>query len=573
VGTIAPRIATYGGRGISSSCSVYSSGNRYTTLINAVVDGLARDGRSSLMQVDIEFRDNNSMLSGYCGDSLLVGTGCPTAYDGLKAYEYGFLLYPEGVTAATSTVGGTMQDGTYLYSVVYEYIDNVGQRHQSAPSPAISVSFSSGSNTNRVTLTVPSLQITAKSNNDVSVVVYRTLVNSSTLRRVTSDVVPAANRNQIGVASFTIADSDGDSGISLASRPVLYTTGGELPNFCPPSADIVIQHKGRTWLASTDEGKSVWFSKPVVPSYAPGFNESFSLYFSDGGRVTGLASLDDKLIVFKTDRIFVVYGDGPNALDSGSEYQIQTIASDEGCVAPRSVITCPLGVLFQGRKGLMLLSRDLQVSYIGAAVEDTAYGATITSAVLVAELNQVRFTITGLTLVFDYYQQQWATWPIYDDNNGAVATAGSAVKYNGVYHWAGASGMTYAESASLAYDGSSSHLIAMTMQSAWIRSSSIAGFQRVSRVSLLCESLSNCDVNFGVGVDYTTTTTTATFSPVTSNVSQFELVPVTGKCEAMQFTIITVPDVGAGRPTFFGLDLEVQLDSRTYKGLNQGLRR
>ena len=70
----------------------------------------------------------------------------------------------------------------------------------------------------------------------------------------------------------------------------------------------------------------------------------------------------------------------------------------------------PLGLMFKSEKGIYLLGRDFKVVYIGAAVE--AYNSmTITSATLLADTNEVRFTtMEGRTLVYDYFHNRWATF-------------------------------------------------------------------------------------------------------------------------------------------------------------------
>jgi len=279
--------------------------------------------------------------------------------------------------------------------------------------------------------------------------------------------------------------------------------------------------------------------------------------------------------VFKADRIYIVQGDGPGATGVGGDFFIQTIATDEGCIAQKSVVTFPGGVIFLGKKGFMQLSRDLQVSFIGAPVSTTVTTATgvVYSAVLVPTKNQVRFTLPSTTVVYDYYQGQWMVWPIYDDASGATATAYAACALGGAYCWAGALGMVYFENDALAYDGSNSHMIALRAVTGWIHTSTLAGYQRINEILFTGENMLNCDLNVVVGIDYSTTSNVSTFTPTGSGITQYRLIPVAGKCEALQITLITVPSTSATRPVMLGLDLEVQADTRSYKGLGQGFRR
>ena len=68
------------------------------------------------------------------------------------------------------------------------------------------------------------------------------------------------------------------------------------------------------------------------------------------------------------------------------------------------------GSMFQSAKGICLMDRSLNVTYIGGPVERyTSGGAVITSAVLVPDLSQVRFGLdTGISLVYDLVVGEWA---------------------------------------------------------------------------------------------------------------------------------------------------------------------
>jgi hypothetical protein len=86
------------------------------------------------------------------------------------------------------------------------------------------------------------------------------------------------------------------------------------------------------------------------------------------------------------------------------------VTTDVGCVNNRSIVIVPDGLMFQSQKGIYLLDRALRVFYIGAAVE--AYNSqTVTSAQLIPNTNQVRFTLSsGIALVYDYFMGQWSTF-------------------------------------------------------------------------------------------------------------------------------------------------------------------
>lgn len=82
------------------------------------------------------------------GNNLHVAGGLIQMYDGASVVEHGYNLYPEGLTGTFSLSGGVIGPGNavgsvnqYQYQAVYEWVDNQGQIHRSAPNPAVSVNL------------------------------------------------------------------------------------------------------------------------------------------------------------------------------------------------------------------------------------------------------------------------------------------------------------------------------------------------------------------------------------------------------------------------------------------------
>ena len=135
-----------------------------------------------------------------CLDTFLFSGAFVQAYDGTYVTEQGFLLYPEAPTGVAAASGGSMSDGTYLYSVVFEYVDTNGRIHRSTPSTPLSITLSGGGTSQKVTLTVQTLWNTLKS--DVSIAVYRTVDGGTTYYKVSSDSTPTANSTSATSVSF-----------------------------------------------------------------------------------------------------------------------------------------------------------------------------------------------------------------------------------------------------------------------------------------------------------------------------------------------------------------------------------
>lgn len=73
------------------------------------------------------------------GSALHLTGGFLWMYDGLTPVEHGFHLWPDSVETLASTGGGSMAPQQYFYQATYEWSDNQGMVHRSAPSIPVTV--------------------------------------------------------------------------------------------------------------------------------------------------------------------------------------------------------------------------------------------------------------------------------------------------------------------------------------------------------------------------------------------------------------------------------------------------
>lgn len=409
------------------------------------------------------------------GNTLLIPGGYVKSYDGQSVTEQNFHLYPE---QPTGTIGsaGNIADGVYLYIIVYEWIDGKGQLVRSETSVPYSMTMTGGPK--EISLSIPTLRYTSKT--QVIISVYRTEAGASSLfYKVTSDTAPTYNSTSADTVTFV----DNISDASLVSRQLLYTTGGVLDNAPAPPCTVLKVAKNRVFAGGLEDDNTVAYSKVFVPGDSPAFAESFSFQVdSKGFAVSAIAEMDDKVIVFKRSALFAVTGNGPTDTGTGDDFQVTAIPGDVGCAEPESIAETPLGLLFKSSKGIYLLSRDLSLSYIGAEVE-AFNGYDITSAVLVSDLNQVRFTTSeGTTLVYDYYFRIWYTF------TGLPAV--SATMYQNAitpptYYYARSDGEVRYESQTDYSDVGTP--ISTRITTGWISLGGLQGYQRIYSLLVLGE--------------------------------------------------------------------------------------
>jgi len=147
--------------------------------------------------------------------------------------------------------------------------------------------------------------------------------------------------------------------------------------------------------------------------------------------------------------------------------------------------------MFKSRKGIFQLDRGLNLSYIGAAVEDYN-DLTITSAKVVGEVNQVRFTTTGDCLVYNYQLGLWGTF----DNHQAI----SAETVGNDYYYVRNDSILFKEDRESFSDNGSS--INMSIETGWMSFNQLQGFQRIYKMLILAGYKSPHQLRIQVAYDF-----------------------------------------------------------------------
>lgn len=510
---------------------------------------------STIKKYVADFSQTNNYFDSKLGENLHFAGGILRAYDGTEVTEHGFLEAPAAPAVdSTSGVGAITPEGTYTFVTVFAWRDAAGQVHRSAPSPSLTWTNDSGGPLDP-TLRIYSTPLTEKS--DVEVEIYATEPDGTLLYKVTSSVIGNRVMNDPSVEYETIEVQIDAS--ELIANEALYTTGGVLENIAPDSSRYVTTYKNRVLLLSAD-GYSVQYSKIREENGPVEFNDALKIKLDpEGEEGTCLAKLDNNVVVFKRRALFVFGGEGPNNLGEQDDFRLpQLITSDCGCSDPNSLVSTPFGIMFKSEKGIYLLDRSLATHYIGDKVE--AYNdLTITSATLLADVNQVRFTTdSDIALVYDYHAKRWS---VFTNISGI-----DSLIYNGRYTVVRDNGTVMQESTSYSDMGS---YISTKIKSAWIAVAQIQGFQRFYKLFLLGEYKSNHKLRVSFAYDYnpesqsdTEINTSDVIDPTVFGngdygdgpyggefpLYQWTIKPHIQKCQAFQFTLqdFFVDEIGEG---------------------------
>jgi hypothetical protein len=567
IGNAQAAIAAYGGTLsaplLSNSTSINGSSFRFAVMDQVLLQGSIYATQTNVSAITVDLNASlYSVNSEELAQNLHLSGGLVQMYDGQSVVEHGFITYPV-VDIVSHGSGGNIQPGVYNYTACYEWVDNQGNLHQSRPADPKEVTILFAND--KVSLSINCLNLTAK--DGVQIVVYRTEANGSILYR-TNSLTPGFGltdyflyNNPTGT-TLTYVDSMSDE--DLRRMPQLYTqplSTAAVPvveNDPAPPTGLVQLHRNRIWVVDSTNPLNLWYSKFIGPGTPVAFNEGFTKTVDPrGGPIVALATIDDKLLVFKDSHIFFIVGQGP--LDNGQNDDLSDailITTDAGCVDPRSIVSTPLGLMFKSRKGIYLIDRSLAVQYIGAPVE--AYNAeTITSATLVANTNQVRFTLgSGITLVYDYFVQQWGIFT----NQHAV----DSLVWRSSTMLLRANGTVLQETAGVYTDDNQP--IRLKLVTSWLSFANLEGFQRVRRMMLLGAWRSAHQLRIGMSVDFddtivqeavvspTAPQTYGSASPYGNNVYggtfkpyQWRFDLARQKSQAVKFTIEDIPEAtGSG---------------------------
>ncbi len=422
-------------------------------------------------KIALDFANSNQFSSIQVGKNLHIIGGFLQNYDGTSVTEHGFHIYPEGVTAVTGVAGALT--GNYAYIATYEWTDAQGQIHRSATSVPALVTLAA----QKATVTIPTLRLTAKKGlrTNVVIAIYRTKNNGTVYYRTSSIASPIYSDPTIDSVTFT----DNNTDAQIAGDELLYTTGGIVDNIAAPACQFIRSFNNRVIISGLEDPTQLWFSKPFTIGSGIGFSDQFTKQVdAEGGNITALGNMDDKIIIFKAAQIFFISGDGPNDTGQQDNFTLpQKISSDVGCANQNSIVTGPDGLYFQSSKGIYLLDRTLKVSYVGEGVE-RYNNLVINSATLLQSVNELRFTTSGGdTLVYNYFFNQWSTFTKH--------TGIDAKLWQGIYTYINSTGRVFKETIGAFLDNYNK--IKLKIITPWFSFAGVQAFARCYQIDLLGE--------------------------------------------------------------------------------------
>lgn len=508
-----------------------------------------------------------------CGEGLLQ-------YDGTEIMEVGFHQAPWYIIAAETAGGSIATDGTYAFKMTWRAANANGEVERSAGLVvgAVTVAAQPGG----VALQGAEPLFLTHRGGQVAWEAWRTKVNpvfdSPFYLVTTSDPTDLTNPNRF-VFNDTAAGSLATVNDELADADIEDNeqnpdNGGLLESTQPPPCTIVVANTDRLFLAGiAGNPHQVWYSKQRQDNEVASFNDSLRFTVPrEGGAITGLAFLNETLIVFKEAAVYAVPGDGFDNLGGGQTFgPARLLASDVGAVSQEAIALTPNGLVFKSSKGWYLLNRGWSANYIGAPVSD--YDSDTVLAVHVLEdRHEVRCLTSSRMLVLDYSvpseaspHGQWSEWSITSGTHAAM--------WNGTHH--------YSTDVAVLAEGSDYTTLAygLDLETGWIKLNDLQGYGRIRKIRILGENGGIAYLRVRVARNYATTyfqDKVWTIDPTVSG-DPLEVLhsPSIQQCEAIKIRIsaitlseggdVAIPSTGAIKLT--GLALELGF----YRGINKRL--
>lgn len=476
-----------------------------------------------------------------------VAHGGLNCYDQKNLFDQGFCDMPViNIVTPVATAGNLA--GSYRYVCVYRHVDSNGASAYSrtyGPVASTNVAASTGRNN----MTVQPWGITNRDagNGDSLPVVelYRTksggtqyyLCATSQLNTSLSSS-PLVQQLAFNATTGLLTVQDNLSDAILGAQAGMYrqpgTTNGAADRYAGPACKFVIQHKDR--LFCTDPyGQRVYYSSFFVDGESAWFSPTFNFFVHAGaGPITGLASMDGRLFIFKRDAVFVVDGDGPGESGpTGNEFSPpQSLAARFGCIDHRSIVVTPDGIMYRSSRGFELLTRNLQVKWIGERVWVTAGQYPVCVGSCVDSSSRVHFLlaeagasdpapvyyVNGAEVVYDMSNDTWTTsryWGYGFSVYGSYKLGCAVVNDGGTEKVAFCdSYQTINLTSSNGFDLSDTKYVPWSIELGWVKQGPQTR-QRISDVMFLGKSRDVHAIKISLAYDYSDSyTQTHTWQPV-----------------------------------------------------------
>ncbi len=463
------------------------------------------------------------------GESTILAGSVPHAIAQGNAHELGWMETRPVFYMAPGLggLGGSLAAGSYTACVVWRWTDDAGQVHRSEPSIPFTRSAVNLNDAIVVSFSLPYL--TEREPMDIKAEVYVTDVNPTSDSPLHLQATIARTTRAAGSNTYTI------QAVNTAGLAV-YTSGDVLANQTADASGGIVTVGNRCWLS---DGISCFASKlrSAAANEAPSWHVDGPLTLdvpSSAGKIVGLSSIEDKLVIFCERGIFTSTGDGPDNTDSGPDFLPVQRLADIGLSAQRAVARTPAGIFFSAAHshvdsalsgtygGICLVNPSLSVSYANQRVQESITSG-IDEMMFLPERDQLFMqaqqvssswpalaiaapTVARATYVLDLRANQISKW-VSTNTTICNSTEIWWMCANGV-PWCLADGV-FAFEASFGQDGASAYVQTLSVLGIYPGKDD-GGWGRIRSLKVLGSAIDTHTLSLSAVLDDSTATLTAT---------------------------------------------------------------
>lgn len=418
-------------------------------------------------------------------------------------------------------------DTEYTYVFVKRWVDSAGNQVvlESLPFRVTTTSLGGGNTKPSFYFPASAFRVfsnVSSGNNSASIQVYRTEGDGS---------VPYLLTTLTSASASPYQDNQTDEYLNLSAP--LPSASGELPSAAFTGANTSTVWKGRIAVLPIDAPNKILYTKPFNRLEIPALASGLEIQVPQADTpLTALGTMDGVLYAFTENQVYTIYGDPAGNTGEGSTLTLPEIRfNGVGCQDPASVILAPPGLFFKSAKGIYLILRNQELSFVGegpfAERDETVVGTWVDE-----NASEVAFVLdSGEVWVYDWQARAWFRWT---PTLGGTATITGACLVNGTPTYITKWGVFQATDAA-------SETFSISATTAWIRLGALQGYQRVYNMWLYLERLASHTLTVDMYIDGSETSvytwTIASSGLASSTPEQIRLSVPYQKCSAIKLKI------------------------------------
>jgi len=176
----------------------------------------------------------------------------------------------------------------------------------------------------------------------------------------------------------------------------IYTAGNVLAADPWPNFDFVVKSGRRLFAHSISDPATVYYSKTFESGVAPEFSAALTVSIGNE-KITAMGAIDDKVLLFTADGVWLMYGTGPDNTGANGDFFIEQMVYPIGCTDQQSIITYEQCIAFYSSttEEFHVFTRDLQLKDIGDAVKVMSESVTdVVTSIVVPVDHEIRWYCT-----------------------------------------------------------------------------------------------------------------------------------------------------------------------------------